>query len=125
MIKLSNVANDETITVKVWGEKVSIAPTIASQVALTHVVVNDYGGRKELNSTALTAMEDSKEEELHGEIEAAGFEVEDIIIVVNDNVYSLTKEQMDMVFPAGEFVPGKIISGKRNGFKITAIDEVA
>ncbi|KAL5011360.1 hypothetical protein ScPMuIL_009911 [Solemya velum] len=121
MIKLSDVANDETIMVKVWGEKVSIAPTIASQVALTHVVVNDYGGKKELNSTALTAMEDSKEEDLSGEIEAAGFEVEDIIIVVNDDVYSLTKEQMEMIFPAGEFVPGKILSGKRNGFKITAI----
>ncbi|KAL5019396.1 hypothetical protein ScPMuIL_005118 [Solemya velum] len=210
MIKLSDVANDETITVKVWGEKVSIAPTIASQVALTHVVALNitkslkvkclhepevrgegsaqYGvvavidqqsetvkstyltkkaigrmsaGKFYIRKVVVTDIIRVREESLVSNIiekngtkrrmiklsDVANDETitvkvwgekarllpplrrkwplptwrEDIIIVVNDDVYSLTKEQMDMISPAGEFVPGKIISGKRNGFKITAM----
>lgn len=115
------------IDVKLWGEKINLlrADTGLS-ITMKGLKVDVYNGRYSLNSTPTTTVEINQQvQEVNGKIEAASFDYDDMSIMINGDIYTITATKMGLIYPSIQFVPNKIVKITVQGLNVTDILDVS
>lgn len=115
------------IDVKLWGEKINL---LRADTGLTITIkglkVDVYNGRYSLNSTPTTTAEINQQvQQIHGKVEAASFDYEDMSIMIQGEIYTLTATKMGLIFPMLQFVANKEVTIAVQGLNVTDILDVS
>lgn len=114
------------VDVKLWGERLMhIAPEEGTRIVVTNVTVDQYRNNKTLNSNMSTRIEIKEDaENFSGKIEAACFDEDSLSLVINENVFNVSADLIEMVFPLLSFEENVEITGQARGNTITTILDV-
>uniref|UniRef100_A0A8W8MM10 Uncharacterized protein n=1 Tax=Magallana gigas TaxID=29159 RepID=A0A8W8MM10_MAGGI len=114
------------VDVKLWGERLMhIAPEEGTRIVVTNVTVDEYRNNKTLNSNMSTRIEIKEDaENFSGKIEAACFDEDSLSLVINENVFNVSADLIEMVFPLLSFEENVEITGQARGNTITTILDV-
>lgn len=115
------------IDVKLWGEKINLLKgDTGLTITIKGLKVDLYNGRYSLNSTPTTTAEINQQvQQIHGKVEAASFDYEDMSIMIQGEIYTLTATKMGLVFPMLQFVADKVVTIAVQGVNVTDILDVS
>ncbi|XP_033759464.1 uncharacterized protein LOC117341711 [Pecten maximus] len=127
ILKISN--NTDELTIKLWGQQSDLQlPQVGSDVSVSAIIVAQYAGRKEANSSSSTTISEIVDEHpFQGEIDAITFDRQEASIVLKDdvdNVYNVDTHSLQEIFPDLEFKPDVQVVGTRRGTKIISLKQL-
>ncbi|XP_048240399.1 uncharacterized protein LOC125373390 [Haliotis rufescens] len=117
---------DEQIQLKLWRRATELATPPGSLILLKHLVIGQFRGIKDLNSTDQTTIQIQPEEitTVWGEIEAMGFEEHNAMILMNGATYLGSAELIGKAFPNKQMPDGIFhleVRGGENTFNVSII----
>lgn len=124
--KIITIEEDNiTIEIKLWGEKVTLVPTVGETTMFKCMAVDFYKEKISLNSTVNTTIETMQDNEsVQGKVDAASFEADHNSILIKDLFLIVDDRDMDRIFPSGEFTDNRVIKGERKGNKLVSLTTV-
>ncbi|XP_065937778.1 uncharacterized protein [Magallana gigas] len=114
-----------SLDIKMWGSHVNKLTNQYDDVTIICLTVDLYMGRVSLNSNTSTTLQVMQQEQsIHGKIEAASFERNQMSIMINDIIYNLTEELMKRIFPEMNYIDNMRVSINVKGNSIVQINMV-
>ncbi|XP_061191021.1 uncharacterized protein LOC133199187 [Saccostrea echinata] len=114
-----------SMEIKLWGALAETPVHEGSSIAITCLHVDVYQGKRSLNSSGGTEVQNVDiEDTFAGFIQAASFDESNTSILIDDELLTCTKDQLQDIFPGQIFTEDKHVQGKKRRSVITSIEEV-
>ncbi|XP_062597816.1 uncharacterized protein LOC134259231 [Saccostrea cucullata] len=125
--RLIELEDDKTIQIKLWGNKSNLHPVEGESVLFKCLTVDIFKETFSLNSTPLTTYQVSiiyntslkiNKVKEHVSIREAN------TIYIEETIFRVPTDVMDIIFPLRSFVDGTKITGRRAGSTLKSVTKV-